>query len=120
MAAQSFHQSSDEMRCDCGRLMAGAGRVIMRLTIRRLLVVALLTVATVASPTRADDLADKIEQMERQLQEMKRELQAQKEVQQKAAAEQQGKILESACRLHEEMRRHSNILCAERIVCCKP
>jgi hypothetical protein len=61
----------------------------MRLMIRGRLVIALLAAAIVVSPACADDLADKIEQMERELQEMKRELQAQKAAQQKAAAEQQ-------------------------------
>jgi hypothetical protein len=51
--------------------------------------VVLLATMAVARPTYADDLADRIQQMEQQLQEMKRELQAQKEAQQKAAAEQQ-------------------------------
>ncbi len=49
-----------------------------------------LALALLATPrrSRAQDLATKIEQMERELQEMKRELQRQKEVQEKAQTEQ--------------------------------
>jgi hypothetical protein len=73
-----------------------------RETLMRSVTLALL-VSMLAVPVRAEDVAGKIQRMERELEGMKRELQTQKETQQKARAEQEAASKSTAEALYREL-----------------